>query len=75
MHIDARSIDSQELLIRLKEILASNRGCNVDIEILFNTLDETKKINAFISMSGCRTEVEKKDECYIMHVRDIPCCT
>ncbi len=75
MHIDARKLDRQELFARLKEILSSNRECGVSIEILTGTLAEAKKIEAFASMSGCRTGVDKKDDYYIIHLNGPPCCT
>ncbi len=74
MKIDARDLDLQELFIKLKEVLASKLGCDVNIEILINTLADTKKITAFVSMAGCRTEIDKKDNYYIMHVKGTPCC-
>ena len=74
MKIDARDLDSKELFIKLKEVLASKRGCEVHIEIMINTVAETKKITAFTSMSGCKTEVNKENEYYIVYVRGIPCC-
>jgi hypothetical protein len=71
MHIDARNLDQQELFARLKEILSSNRECGVSIEILIGTSAEAKKVEAFASMSGCRTETEKKDDHYTVHLKVI----
>ena len=76
MHIDARKLDEQELFARLKEILSSNRECGeISTDILVGTLAEANKIKAFASMSGCRTGVEKKDDCYIIYLKGNPCCT
>lgn len=75
MHIDARSLDIQELLSKLKELLSSACGHEVDIEMTINSLSEAKKVKAFAAMSGCRTEVAKKGECYILSIKGIPCCT
>jgi hypothetical protein len=74
MLIDARKLKSQELFLQLRDILGSKRGCNVQIEILINTLKDTKKVKAFVSMSGCNTNVEKKNDYYILHVSGTPCC-
>ena len=76
MQIDAREIDQQDLLVRLKEELSSRHGCdNVQIDIMVGTEVDAKKINAFVSMSGCMAEIAKKDNYYIIHIRGIPCCT
>ena len=75
MQIDARELDLQELLKKLKEILSSRCGSTLDIDILVNTLSEAKKITGFVSMSGCTAEIDKKDNYLIIHVRGIPCCT
>jgi hypothetical protein len=75
MHIDARSLDVQEVLSKLKELLSSACGREVDIEITINSLSEAAKVKAFATMSGCRTEVAKKGECYIIYIKGIPCCT
>ncbi len=74
MRIDARDINTQELFIQLKEILSSKFGCDVHIEILTNTPADIKKITAFVSMSGCNTEIDRKEEYYIIRVKGIPCC-
>ncbi len=75
MHIDARELESHDLLIKLKEILSSNRECNMSIDILVKTVSDAKKIIGFVSMSGCTAEIDKKDNFCIIHVRGIPCCT
>jgi hypothetical protein len=75
MQLDARDLDSKELFLRLRDILASKRGSEVDLEIKIRSAGETKKVKTFVSMSGCRTEIEKTEECYIMHISGIPCCT
>jgi hypothetical protein len=74
MHIDARDLELHDLLNKLKEILASSRGCDVDIEILVNSTTDTKKITAFVSMSGCSTDIDKKNNYYIIHVKGNICC-
>ncbi len=75
MVIDARTLNSQELFIKLKEILASQIGKDVFIEIMLNTQSETKRLKAFVSMSGCQTtDVEKKEGYYVMCIKGSPCC-
>lgn len=75
MHIDARELDSQDVLKKLKKILSSNRECYLVIDVQVKTVSEAKKISGFVSMSGCTTEIDKKDDSYIIHIRGIPCCT
>jgi TusA-related sulfurtransferase len=72
--IDARQFTSKELFIKLKDILASQRGCDVSIEILTDTGEMSRKIKAFISMTGCHTESEKKEGYYIIRITGSPCC-
>jgi len=74
MQIDARELGLEELLKQLKEILASQRGCDVDIDILLRTKRDEKKITAFVSMSGCAAHIDKKDNYYIMHISGTICC-
>ena len=76
MHIDARKLDEQEIFARLKEILSSNRECGeISTDVLVGTLAEANKIKAFASMSGCRTEIENKGDCFRIHLKGNPCCT
>ncbi len=76
MQIDAREIDQQDLLLRLKDELSSRHGCdNVQIDVMVRLEVDVKRIIAFVSMSGCMAEIDKKDNYYLIHVRGIPCCT
>lgn len=76
MLIDAREIDQRDILVRLKDELSSRHGCdNVQIDVMVSTEVDAKKIKGFVSMSGCRAEIDKKDNCYIICIRGIPCCT
>jgi len=75
MEIDARELDMQDLFKKLKENLSCKCGSDVSIDILLNTTEEARKISAFVSMSGCKTEIDKKGECYIMHISGTPCCS
>lgn len=72
--IDARNLELKELFMKLKEILESELGKDVFIEILINTFTDIKKIKSFVSMSGCQTDAEKKDGYYIVRVTGTPCC-
>ncbi len=74
MHIDARELEYQELVLKVREILASCHGNDVNIEILISTLAEAKKVKSFVSMSGCKSEIDKKDSYYIMRIKGTPCC-
>lgn len=72
--VDARELDSQELFLKLNDILSSKWGKDVFIEILIDTFTATKKVKAYISMTGCKTEIEKKEGYYIVRVTGTPCC-
>lgn len=74
MTIDARELESHELFRKLKDILTSKVGTDVFIEILFDTRPAAKKVRAFISMTGCQTELEEKEEYYVLRVTGSPCC-
>jgi len=75
MKIDARKLDQQELFARLKEILSKKDCGEISIEIMAGTSAEANRIKAFASMSGCRTGIDKKDDCFIIHLKGNPCCT
>ncbi|MDH4028821.1 MAG: hypothetical protein OEU95_08325 [Nitrospirota bacterium] len=75
MEIDARELDMQDLLKKLKENLSFKCGCDVSIDIMLNTTEETRKVSAFAAMSGCKTKTDKKGEYYIMHITGTPCCS
>ncbi len=74
MVIDARNLQLEELFRRLREILASKIGTEVFIEILFDTHTDTKKIKAFVSMSGCQMEIGEKEGDKILRITGSPCC-
>ena len=75
MHIDARELEISELLKKIKEILSAQRCGEVDVELQVNTVADAKKVEAFVSMSGCSAGIDKKDNYYIIHVKGNPCCT
>jgi hypothetical protein len=74
MQIDGRALDIQDLLTRLKDILSSKRGSDVNIEIFSSSRDDVKKIKSFVAFSGCQTTVEAKEEYYIIRITGSPCC-
>lgn len=75
MQIDARELEITELLKKLKEILSSQRCGEVNVDLNVKTAADAKKIEAFASMSGCSTKIDKKDNYYLVHVKGNPCCT
>ena len=72
--LDVNSQSLESIFLKLKEILASKFGSEVSIKVLTNTQTDAKKVKAFVSMSGCQTTIDKKDECYIIHITGSPCC-
>ena len=72
--LDVNTQSLESIFLKLKEILASKLGSEVSIKVLTNSQAETKKVQAFVSMSGCQTTVDKKDKCYIIHITGSPCC-
>jgi hypothetical protein len=74
MQIDARDLEVQDLLTRLKDILSAKRGSDVNIEILSSSRDDTIKTKSFVDFSGCQTKIEKKEGYYIIRITGSPCC-
>ena len=72
---DARKLGNKELFIKLREMLATERGKEVYIELLVNSHNSVRSVNAFVSMAGCRTEIKEKEGYYVVVIRGIPCCT
>ncbi|UCD34496.1 MAG: hypothetical protein JSU90_09370 [Nitrospiraceae bacterium] len=76
MQIDARHLELVQLFKKLKELLDAGRGeQEILIDVLVNTASDANKVKTFVSMSGCGTEIDKKDNLYIIHVKGFPCCT
>ncbi len=73
MQIDAREIETKDVLKKLKTIMESQCG-ELDIQILLSEMAEAKKVHAFVSMAGCKTDIDKKEDYYIMRVWGNPCC-
>jgi hypothetical protein len=75
MVIDARGVELKELFVKLKEILSTDGRCgDVCIEILLDTHNAAQKVRAFVSMTGCQTEIKEKKGCYVLYVTGSPCC-
>jgi len=72
--IDARNDNLQDLLKRLKDIMASTRGSDMEIDILVTNGSDAKKVQGFVTMSGGTAEIDKKDNFYIIHVKGNVCC-
>jgi hypothetical protein len=72
--LDANNETLESIFLKLKEILASKLGSEVSIKVLTNSQADANKLKAFVSMSGCQTTLDKKDECYIIHITGSPCC-
>jgi len=72
--IDGREIELQKLFVNLKEIMCSSCGKEVDVDILVKSGSDSRKVNAFASMSGCRTSIKKKEGYYIVHISGYACC-
>lgn len=60
MQIDLRELESKQLLRMVRDILASQSEREADIEALISSASEAKKVEAFVLMSGYRTEIKKK---------------
>ncbi|MBI5408422.1 MAG: hypothetical protein HZA14_03545 [Nitrospirae bacterium] len=75
MNIDGRTIDVQDVLIEVRELLSSTCGKEVNVEIQVKTIADAKRITAFASMSGCKGEIENRGDHYSVQVSGIPCCS
>ncbi len=74
MIVDARTIDTRELLLQMRDILADKCGQDVSIEVFLSGEGDTRRLKAFVSMSGCQTIVEKKEGYYIVRITGNVCC-
>lgn len=72
--IDARNDEVQGLLKKLKDVLASTHGADIEINIFVKNVSDAKKVKGFVTMSGGRTKIDKKDNFYIIHVKGNVCC-
>ncbi len=74
MIVDARTIASRELLLRMRDLLADHCGREVSVEVFLAGEGDAKRLRAFVSMSGCKTIVEKKEGYYIVRITGNVCC-
>ena len=74
MVIDAREIELQELFLNLKEMICSSCVKEVAVDVLVKSGSDSRKVNAFASMSGYRTSIEKKEGYYVVHISGYACC-
>ena len=74
MIVDARTLDSKELLLRMRDVLADHCGREVSVEVFLSGERDTKRLRAFVSMSGCQTVVEQKEGYYIVRITGSVCC-
>ncbi len=72
--LDANNETLESILLKLKEILSSKYGSEVSIRVRTNSQADANKVKAFVSMSGCQTNIDKNNECYIIHITGSPCC-
>ena len=72
--LDANKQPLEHIFLKLKEIISSKLGSEVSIKVRTNSEADVKKVQAFVTMSGCQTTVDKKDEHYIIHITGSPCC-
>lgn len=72
--IDARNEEVQDLLKKLKEVLASTHGADMEINIFVKNASDAKQVKGFVTMSGGKTKIDKKDTFYIIHVKGNVCC-
>jgi hypothetical protein len=74
MILDARTIDMRELFAQMRDLLADHVGQEVSVEVFLSGERDTKRLRAFVSMSGCQTIVEQKEGYYIVHITGSVCC-
>lgn len=74
MEMSAQGIGTHEFFVKLRDILAANRGTEVSINVKSSTAEDARKILTFVSMTGCKAVIEKEDERFIVHITGIPCC-
>jgi hypothetical protein len=58
----------------MRDLLADHCGREVSVEVFLSSSGETKRLRAFVSMSGCQTEVEEKEGYYVVRITGSVCC-
>jgi len=74
MVIDARKMELHELFMKLKNFFHDRCGQELNVDVMIDTYHNAKRIAAFSSMSGCRTNIEKKEGYYFVHITGSACC-
>jgi hypothetical protein len=74
MTLDARTLDTKELLLRMRDLLADRVGQEVAVEVFLSGEKEMKRLKAFVSMSGCQTITVQKEGYYIVRITGSVCC-
>lgn len=73
MTFDARGKKHPEPLKEIREYVTSNCRGPIDFKILVDSHEYAKTISAFSEMSKCQTDVEKKDNHYVISVTGDSC--
>jgi len=64
-----------EVLLELREVLKANCGAEeVFIDVLLATMRDAKRVRAFMSMSGCSTNIDKADGHFVVRASGRACC-
>jgi len=74
MTLDARGLGSRELFVKLKELLSSQCGRDVFIEVMVASYQDARQGRAFVSMSGCRADIQEKEGYYVLLISGNVCC-
>ncbi len=73
MTIDARDKAHPETLRQIRQHFAANCTGHVDLKVLVQTHAYAMIINDFASMSKCDSNIEKKDDHFIINISGDSC--
>jgi hypothetical protein len=74
MVIDGRDSEMFDLFLQLKEIFAAQCGLEVRVDVLVENFHDSKRIATFAAMSGCQTETQEREGCYVVRITGSICC-
>jgi hypothetical protein len=74
MVLDASNLETRELLLQLRELLASQCNLEVRIEVILGTKVDAKRVKAFVSMSGCSVEISDAEGRRTLLITGSVCC-
>lgn len=74
MLIDAREIELQDLLVKLREIMYESLGKEIMVDVLLKDDSDCRKVTSFAALSGLRTSVEKNGEARLVRISGSACC-